>query len=147
MMASSPWLVIFIPMVISTGGNTGNQSATLIITALTQGNVTLSDWWHVIRREIMMGVVFGSFLGLVGFICAFLMVHNAFFALEIPITLLLVVICGTFFGSSLPLLFKRLGLDPAVMSNSFVAGLIDVTGILIYMHVHMGLVYLRLFLS
>jgi magnesium transporter len=143
-MATSPWLVIFIPLVISTGGNTGNQSATLIITALTQGNVTLSDWWQVIRRELLMGVVFGGLLGLVGFICACFMTPSIYSALEIPITLLLVVICGTFFGSSLPLLFKRLGLDPAVMSNSFVAGLIDVTGILIYMHVHMGLVRLGL---
>lgn len=145
-----PWLVLFIPLVISTGGNTGNQSATLIITALTTGNITFLDWWRVVRRELLMGTVLGGALGIVGFFCAFLLLHfmpdipgmptmSAIGALHaaaaIPITLILVVICGTLFGSLLPLMFHRLGLDPALMSNPFVAGLIDVVGILIYMQV------------
>ena len=140
-MGEMPWLVLFIPLVISSGGNTGSQSATLIITAITAGNIKLSDWWLVVRRELVMGTVLGGILGIVGFCCAFVLLRsdpdiNALHAAAaMPITLILVVVCGTLFGSTLPLLFHRLGLDPAMMSNPFVAGLIDVVGILIYMQV------------
>ena len=140
--ASMPWLVLFIPMVISTGGNTGSQSATLIITALKAGNITLRDWWRVVYRELLMGSVLGGALGLVGFCCVFVLlyysnpeVHALHAAAVMPITLILVVICGTLFGSLLPLTFHRLGLDPSLMSNPFVAGLNDVLGLLIYIQV------------
>ena len=136
------WLVFFIPLVISTGGNSGNQSATLIITALSTGGITLGDWWHVVRRELAMGLLLGGLLGTIAYVCV--LVGNAF-ALEwapgpreatvIPVTVLLVVLCGTLSGSTLPLMFRRMGLDPAMMSNPFVAGLIDVIGIIIYMKV------------
>lgn len=139
------WLVLFVPLVISTGGNTGSQSATLIITALSTGDLTLGDWWRVIRRELTMGLLLGGALGMIGYCCA--LPIGYFFELKggpplnyvtasiIPITVLLVVVCGTLLGSVLPLLFRRLGWDPALMSNPFVAGLIDVLGILIYMQV------------
>ncbi len=129
------WLVLFIPLVISTGGNSGNQSATLIITGLSTGNITLADWWRVVCRELAMGLLLGSFLGAIGYGCAFLFTLDALAAAVIPVTLLLVVVCGTLCGSLLPLLFQRLGWDPALMSNPFVAGLIDVVGIIIYMKV------------
>jgi len=131
------WLVLFIPLVISTGGNTGSQSATLVITALSTGNITLADWWQVIRREVLMGILLGGFLGMAGYFCALPVSPppRLLTATVIPITLLLVVLCGAFLGSVLPLLFRRLGLDPAMMSNPFVAGLIDVLGIVIYMQV------------
>jgi magnesium transporter len=135
---SYAWLVLFVPLVISTGGNTGNQSATLIITALSTGDITLSDWWRVVNRELLMGLFLGSVLGVVGYFCAMPVAQPApayYSAMVIPITVLLVVVAGTLFGSVLPLLFSRLGWDPALMSNPFVAGLIDVIGILIYMHV------------
>jgi magnesium transporter len=129
------WLALFIPLVISTGGNSGNQSATLVITALSTGNIALGDWWAVVRRELAMGLLLGGFLAVCGYGCGLLMAPSPMLALIIPITLILVVVCGTLFGSLLPLLFKRLGLDPAMMSNPFVAGLIDVVGIVIYMTV------------
>lgn len=129
------WLVLFIPLVISTGGNSGNQSATLVITALSTGNIALGDWWAVVRRELAMGLLLGGFLAVCGYGCGLLMAPSPMLALIIPITLILVVVCGTLFGSLLPLMFKRLGLDPAMMSNPFVAGLIDVVGIVIYMTV------------
>ncbi|MHC4399253.1 MAG: magnesium transporter [Planctomycetota bacterium] len=132
---SVSWLILFIPLVISTGGNTGNQSATLIITALSTGDIRLADWWRVVCRELAMGALLGGFLGAIGFGCALLVAPDARAAAVIPITLLLVVVCGTLCGSLLPLLFKRLGWDPALMSNPFVAGLIDVVGILVYMRV------------
>ena len=128
------WLVLFIPLVISTGGNTGNQSATLIITALSTGDITLADWWRVVRRELIMGLLLGAFLGSIGYFCA-IPAAGAYGATVIPVTLLLVIVCGTLLGSLLPMLFHRLGLDPAMMSNPFVAGLIDVLGIVIYMKV------------
>ncbi|OHB67816.1 MAG: magnesium transporter [Planctomycetes bacterium RBG_13_63_9] len=139
------WLALFIPMVISTGGNTGNQSATLIITALSTGDVKLADWWRVVRRELMMGLLLGSFLAVIGYCCALAISYfcrllpdpSRIFvnASVVPITLVLVILCSTMLGSVLPLLFRRLGLDPAMMSNPFVAGLIDVLGIVIYMQV------------
>lgn len=147
-LAAHSWLVLFVPLVISTGGNTGNQSATLIITALSTGDVTLTDWWQIVRRELTMGLLLGGFLGIVGYFCA--LPVGRLFQLEeglppthltasiIPVTILLVVLCGTLLGSVLPLVFRRLGLDPAMMSNPFVAGLIDVLGIVIYMQVAMA---------
>lgn len=129
------WLVFFLPLIVSTGGNSGNQSATLIITALSAGDVTLRDWWRVIRRELVMGAMLGGSLGLIGYVIALPLAPGYLDAAVIPITILLVVICGTLAGSMLPLLFRRMGLDPALMSNPFVAGLIDVLGIIIYMNV------------
>ena len=132
---SFQWLVWFVPLIISSGGNSGSQSATLIITALTIGDVTLSDWLRVVHRELYMGLLLGSFLGLIGFIAAFILLGNALHAMVIPITILLVVLCGTLTGGMLPLLFRKLGLDPALMSSPFVAGIIDILGIVIYMNV------------
>jgi len=135
--------VLFVPLVISTGGNSGNQSATLIITALSTGDITLADWWRVVRRELTMGLLLGGVLGIFGYFCALLIGHvlpeesapDYATATIIPLTVLLVVLCGTLLGSVLPLTFRRLGLDPAMMSNPLVAGLIDVLGIIIYMQV------------
>ena len=132
------WLGIFIPLVISSGGNSGTQTATLVITALSRGHITLSDWWKIIKRELVMGVLLGMTLGLMGFLSTLLFKDVdtfSFHALVVPITLVLVVMAGTLTGSILPMLFERLGLDPAMMSNPFVAGIIDIVGILIYMNV------------
>ena len=136
------WLVPFIPLVISSGGNSGSQSATLIITALSRGHITLSDWGRIVLRELAMGMLLGSGLGLMGFFVSlfFVPADASYFwlaALVVPITLLLVTISGTLTGSVLPLLFEKLGWDPAMMSNPFVAGIIDILGILIYVNVAM----------
>ncbi len=133
--AEISWLVPFLPLIISSGGNSGNQSATLIITALSAGDVTLEDWWPIVRREFLMGLMLGGALATVGYLSALPIAPAYYDALVIPITLLLVIVCGTLTGSLLPLLFRRMGLDPAMMSNPFVAGLIDLLGILIYMNV------------
>jgi len=134
-----PWLVLFIPLVISTGGNTGNQSATLIITALSTGNITLEDWYRVVRREILIGFMLGGFLGVLGYISVVMMGRPPAEALVMPITILLVVLCGVLAGAILPLAFRRIGFDPALMSNPFVAGLIDLLGVIIYMKVALAL--------
>ena len=129
------WLGYFIPLIISTGGNSGSQSATLIITALSTGDITMSDWMKVIFREWLMGLMLGGGLAVVGFLIALLLAPTWKAALVIPITILLVVSCGTIVGSMLPLIFKRFGLDPAIMSNPFVSGIIDIVGILVYINV------------
>ncbi len=134
------WLVPFIPLVISSGGNSGSQSATLIITALSRGHVTLADWSRIATRELAMGLVLGGGLATLGFIVSLIFIPedsgNSFLApLVVPVTLLLVVIAGTMTGASLPLVFERIGWDPALMSSPFVAGIIDIVGILIYVNV------------
>jgi magnesium transporter len=129
------WLVPFIPLVISSGGNSGNQSATLIITALGQGHISLSDWARVVWRELLMGLVLGSCLAIFGMLVSLWIAPNFNGVWVIPLTLILVVISGTLTGSVLPLVFKRMGLDPAIMSNPFVAGIVDILGICIYMTV------------
>ena len=131
------WLALFLPLIVSCGGNSGGQSATLVITALTSGDLTIKDWWRVLRRELSMGLLLGAWLGSIAYIGALMVVDEptAGELLVIPITLLLVVTCSTIVGGALPLIFRRLGLDPALMSNPFVAGIIDITGILIYLTV------------
>ncbi len=128
------WLGWFVPLIISSGGNSGSQSATLIITAMATGDVTLKDWARVVWREVLVGLMLGAFLGLIGFIAAAIILGSVHLAVILPVTLLLVITCGTLSGSILPLIFRRLGLDPALMSNPFVAAIIDVVGILIYMN-------------
>ncbi|MCH2130191.1 MAG: magnesium transporter [Pirellulaceae bacterium] len=131
-----PWLVAFIPLIISSGGNSGNQTATLVITGLATGDVRLADWHKVFRREIIVGMLLGVSLALIGFVVAWVMRDgNIIEATVLPCTLLLIVLCGTIIGAGLPLMFYRLGGDPALMSNPFVAGIIDIVGIVIYMSV------------
>ena len=140
------WLVAFIPLVMSSGGNSGNQSATLVITALSSGNLMLKDWKQVLWREIRVGLLLGSLLGVIGVVVSLVMTwhdvsanEHRYWPLVIPITLVLVVTCGAVAGSILPIIFKRLGLDPALMSNPFVAALSDILAILIYMSVSIAL--------
>ncbi len=133
------WLVWFIPLVISSGGNSGSQSATLIISALSAGHVSLKDSLQIVRREFLQGIILGSGLGLIGFVASYFLLNEFVGSLVVPITILLVVICGTLLGAIFPLLFQRVGLDPAIMSTPFMAGIIDVVGILIYMAVAIAL--------
>lgn len=134
------WLALFIPLVISTGGNSGSQSATLVITALSTGDLTVYDWAKVVRREFFTGLMLGSFLGVFGFLLGLWAAPHPLEALAMPFTVLLVVMCGTLIGSLLPLGFSRLGLDPAIMSNPFVAGIMDIVGILIYMNISLFII-------
>jgi magnesium transporter len=129
------WLVLFIPLIISSGGNSGSQSSTLIISALATKDIELRDWSKIVQRELIMGLLLGSIMASIGYLCALVMAPHPMDALIIPITVLCVVCVGTCMGSMLPLTFKRFGLDPALMSNQFVAGLSDLLGILIYVNV------------
>ncbi|HSD65280.1 MAG TPA: magnesium transporter [Vicinamibacteria bacterium] len=137
-------LALFVPLIISSGGNSGSQAASLIIRALAVGELGVRDWWRVMRREVSSGLVLGGVLGLVGFvrISAWSLVapqsygpHWPLVAVTVWVSLIGVVLWGTLAGSMLPLLLKKAGMDPAVSSAPFVATLVDVTGIVIYFEV------------
>lgn len=129
------WLVWFIPLIISSGGNSGSQSATLVITAMTSGQVVFRDWMLVMRRELVVALALGSFLAAFGWVVALTIAPTPLAATVIPLTLMSVIVCGCLFGVALPILFKKIGLDPAMMSNPFVAGIIDILGIVIYINI------------
>src|SRR4029453_16564919 len=142
-------LALFVPLIISSGGNSGSQAATLVIRALALGEVSVRDWWRVMRREVFAGLALGAILGAIGFLritiwSAFSTVYGAHWllvAVTVAVSLVGVVLWGTLSGSLLPFLLKRLGFDPAASSAPFVATLVDVTGLVIYFSV--GLVVLR----
>ena len=133
-------LALFIPLIVSSGGNSGSQAATLIIRAIALGEVTISDWWRIMRREIQSGVLLGVILGFLGFARVALWsffsdvygVHWMLIAFTIAFSVCGVVLWGTLMGSMLPLILKRLGADPATSSAPFIATLVDVTGLIIY---------------
>ena len=133
-------LSTFIPLIISSGGNSGSQAATLIIQALALGEVTVKDWWHIARREVISGIIMGITLGLIGLLIIFgghqflglFGEHYILIGIAIGIAIVGVVLWGTLMGSMLPLLLKRMGADPATSSTPFIATLVDVTGLLIY---------------
>ena len=127
------WLVAFIPLVIASGGNSGNQSATLVITALSTGDCTLADWPRILKRELALGLLLGGLLAIPGYCLALAYAPGAAAAVVIPLTILGVVMTGTLVGSVLPLVFRSVGLDPALMSNPFVSAIVDIVGIVLYM--------------
>jgi magnesium transporter len=133
-------LSIFIPLVISSGGNSGSQAATLVIRALALGDIRLSDWWFIMRREIISGLLLGIALGAIGFLQVIFLsnflieIQGSIFLIGLTISLSLIgiVLWGTISGSMLPFILKKLGADPATSSAPLIATLVDVTGIIIY---------------
>jgi len=143
-------LTLFIPLIMSSGGNSGSQATSLVIRALALGQLRLRDWWRVAVREIPMGLVLGAILGVIGMARIGLWqqlgifnygVHWQLIALTVGVGLVGIVTFGSLSGSMLPFLLKRLGFDPASASAPFVATLVDVTGLVIYFSV--ALVILR----
>ncbi len=136
-------LATFVPLVISSGGNSGSQAASIFIRALAVGEVRLRDWWRVMGREVLSGLALGTFLGLIGFLRVVVWAHafNQYgdhwlpLGLTVGLALVGVVMWGTLAGSMLPFLMQRLGADPATSSAPFVATLVDVTGLVIYFSV------------
>jgi magnesium transporter len=139
-------LALFLPLIISSGGNSGSQASTLMIRAMALGEVTLRDWWHVMRKEVQAGILLGLILGVIGIIRvgAWAITDEHYFhrqpygehwplvAVTVGIALVGVVLWGTLSGSMLPFLLRRVGADPATSSAPFVATLVDVTGLIIY---------------
>jgi magnesium transporter len=133
-------LALFLPLIISSGGNSGSQASTLIIRAMALGEVTLRDWFRVMRKEIVAGLLLGCVLGLIGFMRVALWSqfsniygpHWLLVALTVGCALIGVVLWGSLSGSMLPFILRRVGADPATSSAPFVATLVDVTGLIIY---------------
>jgi magnesium transporter len=133
-------LALFVPLIISSGGNSGSQATTLVIRAMALGEVRLRDWWRVIQREIFSGLGLGLILGTIGMLRILLWQamfqtygpHYMLVATTVGVSLVGVVLWGTMAGSMLPFLLRRLGFDPASASAPFVATLVDVTGLVIY---------------
>jgi magnesium transporter len=142
-------LALFVPLIISSGGNSGSQASTLVIRALAVGDLTLADLWRVIRREVFTGFALGAILAAIGFLritiwSGFSPIygpHWLLVAVTVSLSLIGIVLWGTLVGSILPFILRRLGFDPATSSAPFVATLVDVTGLIIYFTV--GLVVLR----
>jgi magnesium transporter len=136
-----PFLTLFIPLIIASGGNSGSQASTLVIRAMAMDEVRLRDWWRVARRELGTGLALGGVLGAIGFVRIVLFPGQTaaygpgavpLLGLTIAISLMCVVLFGTIVGSMLPFLLRRLGLDPASASAPLVATLVDVSGLVIY---------------
>ncbi|NLO70088.1 MAG: magnesium transporter [Porphyromonadaceae bacterium] len=137
-------LALFVPLIISSGGNSGSQAATLIIRALALGEIKLRDWWYIFRREMLSGVMLGLILAVIGFLRIFIWQSTGLYdygeywgyiALTIGMSLVLIVLWGTIMGAMIPIILKKLKLDPATSSAPFVATFVDVTGLIIYFSV------------
>ncbi|SHL75637.1 magnesium transporter [Flavobacterium chilense] len=134
-------LALFVPLIISSGGNSGSQAATLIIRAMALKELTLKDWWYVMKKEIASGFLLGAILGIVGFIRILIWQQSGLYeygehwlaiGMTVSLSLVFIVLWGTLSGSMIPFLLKKLRLDPATSSAPFVATLVDVTGLVIY---------------
>ncbi|WP_143310552.1 magnesium transporter [Chitinophaga vietnamensis] len=134
-------LNLFVPLIISSGGNSGSQAATLVIRALALNEIGIRDWWKVVQKEVISGVILGVILGTLGFVRISLWAslfpgiygtHWLLVATTVGVALIGIVLWGTLSGSMLPIVLKRLGFDPATSSAPFVATLVDVTGLIIY---------------
>ena len=134
-------LALFIPLIISSGGNSGSQAASLIIRSLALGELKVKSWWYVMRKEMLTGLILGSILGVIGLIRIFVWQKAGFYdygefwlwiGITIAFSLVFIVLWGTLSGSMIPFLLKKLKLDPATASAPFVATLVDVTGLIIY---------------
>ena len=134
-------LALFVPLIISSGGNSGSQAASLIIRSLALGELKLRNWWYVMRKEIFSGLILGAILGIIGFVRIFVWqeaglydygTHWPWIAASVSVSLVFIVLWGTLSGSMIPFILKKCGLDPATASAPFVATLVDVTGLIIY---------------
>ncbi len=136
-------LQLFIPLIISSGGNTGSQAATLIIRAMALKELSYKDWWYVMKREIFSGLTLGLILGFIGFVRIVVWQYLGWYnygetfnwvlvGLTVSLSVIGVVLWGTLSGSMIPMVLKRFNLDPATSSAPFVATLVDVTGLIIY---------------
>jgi magnesium transporter len=128
--------LLYVPLLISAGGNSGSQSSTLIIRGLAIGEIKMKDWWRILLRELAMGVTLGLMIALIAIGRVMMYPDQTYlFALTVGITVFFIIIAGCTVGSMLPLILKKLGVDPATSSTPFIASLVDTIGVIIYAHV------------
>ena len=147
-LAQAVVLALFIPLIISSGGNSGSQAATLIVRAMAIRELGMKDWWYVMRKEILSGLLLGLLLGTIGFLRIILWQQAGFYnygehavliGATVGLSLVGIVLWGTLTGSMIPFILEKLGLDPATSSAPFVATLVDVTGLVIYFSIAAGM--------
>ena len=142
MLETAVILTCFIPMLMDSGGNTGQQSLCMIVRGLALGEVSLNQFWKIIRKEITVGAIMGVMMGIVGMGAVFLLQgFNLYLGLTVGISLMVVITVAAIVGSALPLLFKRLGLDPAIAASPFITTLVDATCLIIYFEVARRLIF------
>lgn len=133
-------LALFVPLIISSGGNSGSQAASLIIRSMALKELKVRDWWYVMKKEVLSGLILGSILGSIGFarilLWQFAGIYDygefwVYIALSVSVSLVFIVLWGTLAGSLIPFVLKKVKMDPATASAPFVATLVDVTGIII----------------
>jgi magnesium transporter len=130
--------LLYVPLLISAGGNSGSQSSTLVIRGLALGEIKLHDWWRILLREGVMGVLLGLLIAVIAMVRVMMYPEQTFlFAVTVGLTVLGIILAGCTVGSMLPLIMKRLGIDPATSSTPFIASLVDTLGVVIYAHVAM----------
>ena len=130
--------LLYVPLLISAGGNSGSQSSTLVIRGLALGEIKLKDWWRILFRELAMGLFLGLMIAAIAMGRVLMYPDQSFrFAVTVGITVLCIIVTGCSVGSMLPLILKRFGIDPATSSTPFIASLVDTLGVLIYAHVAM----------
>jgi magnesium transporter len=132
-LAAVAQLSFYVPLLISAGGNSGAQSSTLIIRGLAVGDIRTHDWWRVLLKELGQGLSLGAILGVTGMARVFAVGEGAVLAFLIGVTIVGIVVVGCVVGAMMPMLLSRLGLDPATSSTPFIASLVDVLGIIIYL--------------
>lgn len=134
-------LALFVPLIISSGGNSGSQAASLIIRAMALGEIKIKDWYYVLKKELASGLALGGILGLIGFIRIYIWQKTGIYdygeywfyiAITVAFSLIIIVLWGTLSGSLIPFLLRKIGFDPATASSPFVATLVDVSGLIIY---------------
>jgi len=134
-------LALFVPLIISSGGNSGSQAASLIIRAMALGEIKIKDWWYVLKKELASGLALGGILGLIGFTRILIWQKTGiydygefwyFIALTVALSLIVIVLWGTLAGALVPFILRKIGFDPATASSPFVATLVDVSGLIIY---------------
>jgi magnesium transporter len=130
--------LLYVPLLISAGGNSGSQSSTLVIRGLALGEIKLTDWWRILLREAVMGIILGLIIATIA-VGRVLMYpdQTILFAITVGVTVLFIILAGCTVGSMLPIVLKRVGVDPATSSTPFIASLVDTLGVVIYAHVAM----------
>jgi magnesium transporter len=130
--------LLYVPLLISSGGNSGSQSSTLVIRGLALGEIKLRDWWRILLREAAMGIVLGLMIAAIAMLRVKMYPDQTWlFAITVGVTVLFIILAGCTVGSMLPIVLKRVGVDPATSSTPFIASLVDTLGVIIYAHVAM----------
>jgi magnesium transporter len=143
-------LALFVPLIISSGGNSGFQAASLVIRVMILNEIKLKNWWFVMKKEIFSGLLLGLILAVIGFLCILVWQNTGFYdygeywiwiAISVSLSLFFIVLWGTLSGSMIPFILKKIGLDPATASAPLIATFVDVTGLIIYLAV--GILFLN----